>query len=507
MRILINADGLLGRVLVERLGTMHDVQTVAPFGESPGAVTIPEATGVDAIISAVRLEGSALEILDQAGRGTYNLVLSCPANTRFILLSSLRTFESYPLDWDVTEDWRPHPTPDPADLAACLAETVLREVARTLPIKGIVLRLAEIVGEGEPTNPRGVHLDDAVRAVELALGFEPPEKNALGYSLPRHGWSVFHITGGGPGSRFRPGIDTSGLLGYVPRHDVTGGRTADPVRRDKAAPPPIAGKRPERLKIAIFGACGPVGAAVAEVLHTDHDLRLCDARPVEAAAADPAIGRGAPRPRRLPPPHEHRLVDITDPDQIRTALAGVDVAINLAVVRRDPIESFRVNALGAYNLLTGGVANGIRRFVQAGPEQISDKQQGGHWPDFGIPSGVSARPGTRRYFLTKLLAQEIYRAFAEACDLEVAVLLYGHFRNPADMDPESIEGFPLVVSWADGADAIRRAATLATLPEPYQEMYVVADLPHGKVSNAAAKAALGWQPRDRMEGLWLRREK
>jgi nucleoside-diphosphate-sugar epimerase len=157
---------------------------------------------------------------------------------------------------------------------------------------------------------------------------------------------------------------------------------------------------------------------VAAALERDHVLRLTDLRPLaDVIAANAPQGRGAPLPRVLGPPHEERQVDVTDPAQVLAATEGMDAIVNMTVMRRDPVEAFRVNTIGAYNVMRAAVARGMRRVVHTGPEQVSDTMQGAYWPDFGIPSDAPARPGTQLYFVSKFLGQEICRIFAEEHDL------------------------------------------------------------------------------------------
>src|SRR5438093_221579 len=82
------------------------------------------------------------------------------------------------------------------------------------------------------------------------------------------------------------------------------------------------------------------------------------------------------------------------------ATEGMDAIVNMTVMRRDPVEAFRVNTIGAYNVMRAAVARGMRRVVHTGPEQVSDTMQGAYWPDFGIPSDAPSRPGTQLYFVS-----------------------------------------------------------------------------------------------------------
>ena len=92
----------------------------------------------------------------------------------------MRDYEEYVAEpW-----WRPRPRPDGGELAPYLAELVCREIARTGAIEVRCLRM------GPLGDPRGTSSEDAVAAVEAALGGEAA---AGGYS-----WQVDHVLTGGP---------------------------------------------------------------------------------------------------------------------------------------------------------------------------------------------------------------------------------------------------------------------------------------------------------------------
>ena len=64
---------------------------------------------------------------------------------------------------------------------------------------------------------------------------------------------------------------------------------------------------------------------------------------------------GAPLPRILEPPHEACVVDVSDPAQVMEATRGMDAIINCTVTRRHPVTDFRVNMIGAYNVMRAAV--------------------------------------------------------------------------------------------------------------------------------------------------------
>jgi nucleoside-diphosphate-sugar epimerase len=491
--------------LLAALGQHHDVSVVDD--DVRDRETAARATvGFDTVVCGLRAEGDdPLEALDRASRGVYNAITTGASIRRFVLLSSLRPFEGYPLDHAVTEYWAPRPSTHLEDLVPFVAESVVREAAHTLPLKAICLRLGPIVDDERASDPRAVHVADVVQAVERTLEFEVPP------GAVANGWWVFHIVGAGR-TRFplgwaRAASGSSGEmagLGYTPLHDVTGGAPLRPIAQERAprfTDSPSGGAR----RVVIFGAGGPLAAISAHALEGDHVLRLCDKRPLTEIVADAKPqSRGAPVPRLLGRPHEIRQVDVTNYSEVLQATRGMDAVINMTVIRPDPVEAFRVNTLGAYNVIRAAVECGIRRVVQTGPQQVTNTMQGGYWADADVSSDVPPRPGVGLYFISKFLGQEIIRLFALQHDMEVPTLLFGPFTNPDDCEPDEFGGYPFLVSWADAAEAVRGALRAPSFPRPFEIFHIVADLPHGKYRNERSKQLLHWQPRDTLDIHWRR---
>ena len=187
------------------------------------------------------------------------------------------------------------------------------------------------------------------------------------------------------------------------------------------------------------------------------------------------------------------------------ACAGMDAVVNCTVVRPDPVQAFRVNCLGAVNVARAAAAHGIRRVVHTGPQLVTNDRPAGYWWDFAVPDDAPSRPGTSLYGHSKFLGEEAMRVFAEYYDLEVPALLFSIFADPETAQRRGGGVFPMTVSWEDAGHAVRRALEVATLPSPFETFHILADLPHGKYSNAKARRLLGWQPRDTLARLWAGR--
>lgn len=512
MRLLLTDDeSQLGASLARALATRHDLRVLNdPLDRSAATTAVSDREAVIHLVPSPEGEGAeGVVALDRATRGTYNLLTATEAFRplpRLILVTSLRPFERYPPDWRVDESWAPRPTTALADLVPFLAEQTGREVARVRRTEVIVLRLGEVVPEPadrvESFDPRSLHVADAIQAVERALNLP-----AASVDSPRGRWRLFHVADGGTGSRFLSTRDATEVLGYAPRHHLTDDVRADWPREDASSPPhgPRGGGSPPR-RVVIFGAGGPLGAVAASALarEGEHVLRLTDVRPMAAIAAGPPQSPGAPLPRPLGPPHEACVVDVTDAQQVAAAVEGMEAILNLTVMRRDPVEAFRVNLLGAWHVMRGAVEHGVRRVVHTGPVQMILDHPAGYGADFHLSPDAPSRPGDDLYFLSKFLGQEVVRVFAEEHGLEVPCLLFGNFLDPATTTPADYRLWSFTLSWEDAGEATRRALSVPQLPRPFQVLHVNADLPHGRYPNDAAKEILEWQPRDRFEHLWRR---
>lgn len=525
MRLLITgADGRLARAaMAARDGQDSVVALDTRFTEPlPAGVEGLEADlrdpasvsaalgGVEAVLHLAPLRSSAddeLAALDEASRGTYVLATSAldAGIRRFVLGSSLDLFDRLPARWDVTEMWRPRPRPRIEDLRVWLAELSAREVTRASDGRVICLRFGHPMDGSEyaslPYDPRWLHIEDAVAGLRRALVFEPP------------GWSVFHITSASPHAKVRLAAAGSEPFGYRPAHDFSDSRRARAARNQAPDPPersveevlaPTSTVRSRPIRnIVIFGAGGPVAAAAASELSTDYTLRLTDGRPIAeiaAAGAHPGQNPGAPVPAPLGAPHECRVVDVTSPDEVMAACEGMDAILNCTVIRRDPAGAFRVNTLGAYNVVRAAVAHGIRRVIHTGPQLVTLHGEVDYSADYDIPADAPPRPGRHLYGHSKYLGQEICRVFADSYGLEIPVLLFSEFIQPETGQPRPL--YPFAVSWRDAARAIRRALEMPALPSPYEVLHVNADLPHGKHTNRKAKEVLGWRPRDDLRHMW-----
>ena len=499
--LLTGPETPLGQRLEIALGTDNTV-VPAPDALLGDRDRLAEIAGkIDVIIHLVNdAPGSnaaaARLALDRATRGTYDLLTTGKA-TKFILVSSLRPFLAYSPGIQVDERFAPRPTTSDGDLIPYLAEITLRETSRVRPIESLVLRVGTLVDGDQGQTPLDLHIDDAVQAVERALAYPA----GSGQERPTR-FRVLHIVDGGDGRQFPPGAAFDASFGYAPAHKLTANLA--PIPPSPAPPKAFADPAKPVERITIYGAGGPIPAETAAVLAPTATLRLTDILSIDELQQRPPQQEGAPQLAHYGPPHEHRVVDVTDADQVLAAAEGADTLIVCSVIRPDPVAAFEVNMLGALNVMRAAVAHGIRRVVHTGPVQTLLRHPYGYDDEFGLIDDLPPRPGGDLYFTSKFLGQEIVRIFAEEHDLIVPNLLFGNFVNPALPLARGKRLVPFAISWRDCANAIALAARVPSLPRPFETMHVLTDLPHGKYHNDKAKRLLDWEPQDNLSAFWRR---
>ncbi len=261
----------------------------------------------------------------------------------------------------------------------------------------------------------------------------------------------------------------------------------------------------EHGTVCIFGAGGPVGAVIAGLLRQHYRLRLTDIIGVSEAIArggDPLWPAWEEAPE---PPHEWRMVDVTDYRQVFQALEGCDAAVNLVVNRSEPEPAFSLNVGGAFNIMKAAAERGLKRVVHTGVQARTQGYEGDLRYEFEVPADAPCRPGTPLYNHSKSLGYQVVNAFAEHRGLDVVTLLLSRLR-PADRydgrDDDVVQGFS--VSWRDLARAYLCALRAPEMPHPNEMFNICAPLPMDKFRCEKARELLGWEAEDRFEDFYTR---
>ncbi len=117
--------------------------------------------------------------------GTYNLLLAAAACGvgRVVHASSLRFFRTCPDRFAIDERWRPRPSPDLAEMAPWMVETMVREFALERWVGALCLRFLPF----GPDAAAETRAEWAARAVGAALRYE--------FTTPGYRWQAVHVAG------------------------------------------------------------------------------------------------------------------------------------------------------------------------------------------------------------------------------------------------------------------------------------------------------------------------
>ena len=252
------------------------------------------------------------------------------------------------------------------------------------------------------------------------------------------------------------------------------------------------------MKVLVLGVNGMLGPHALRVLSGRYDLRLTD-------IADPhgvfhhTTGFVVDEDQKQ---HQFMKVDVSDPDQVMDAAAGMDAIVNLSVLRDDRQISFDVNVRGSYNIMAAAVRHRIRRVISSGAHFTVQGHDYERF-DFDINPDVPSHPGLGMYPFTKSLGLELSRVFTENNDIHLMWFLFYNFFDPNDLMEEYA---PFSVAWSDAAEAIRcaLAVDLSTLPSRCEAFNIFTDMPHRKFSNEKTRHLLNWNPRHTLEHFWRR---
>lgn len=225
-----------------------------------------------------------------------------------------------------------------------------------------------------------------------------------------------------------------------------------------------------KKRVLFLGAAGNIGPFVTPGLEDEYDLLLTDIKPH---------------------PHDTpiTMVDIASYKQVHEAARGMDAIVNFTVVRGDPVLSFHVNVLGAWNMMKAAVEHGIKKIIHTGPQSVRNV----YAHDFDIID-VPAASGPGYYGCTKLLSREICRSFARTYGIQTVYFVFsGLGAGPAE--PLSGHEEPLFrVFWDDLQHACRLALEIDAIPEDFQEFNMFSCEGHGKYRLDKARAILGFEP-------------
>jgi len=235
-----------------------------------------------------------------------------------------------------------------------------------------------------------------------------------------------------------------------------------------------------KKRVLILGACGNIAPYLLPGLDPYYDLCLTDI--VVHPDNKPVIN-----------------VDITSYQQVYNVAQGMDAIMNFTVIRDDPDQSFHVNTLGAWHVMKAASELGIKKVIHTGPQSIRNAYD----QDFDIVD-VPRSPGTGYYGLTKFLALEICRTYAQAYDIQTISFVFNGL-GPRPTERVSGQDFPpFTIVWEDLQLACRLALDIESVPDNFQDFNMLSYEGHGKYSVEKARQVLGFEPTEKWENYFKR---
>ncbi len=235
------------------------------------------------------------------------------------------------------------------------------------------------------------------------------------------------------------------------------------------------------MRVLITGAGGTVGRRLVKALETEHELRLGDVQPLDD-------------PRFVP-------LDVTDPQQVQTAMEGMEAVVHLAIasgfegdyedVAFNQIR-FDVNVKGTWNVLAAAAKAGVKRVVQTSSIMVVFGYPPGEW----VASDAPAKPeGT--YATTKLLAEVLCEQAAKEWGLSIVCL---RIAKPVDAEDPALKTRKLRPQWIAFSELARAYSLALTAPNiGFEIITLVGDSAVRRWDLSKAERILGYRPAFRWE--------
>ena len=129
---------------------------------------------------------------------------------------------------------------------------------------------------------------------------------------------------------------------------------------------------------------------------------------------------------------DYLQLSVSDVDGVIKAAEGMDVIVNLSVLRPHRQLAFDVNTMGNYAMMVAAREHCIKRVVNSGPHYQMAGEQYENW-DFDLNPDMPPAAGTRLYAHTKALGQEVCRVFSQRHGIQVITLLYYNMKHSWDL--------------------------------------------------------------------------
>jgi nucleoside-diphosphate-sugar epimerase len=250
------------------------------------------------------------------------------------------------------------------------------------------------------------------------------------------------------------------------------------------------------MKIAITGATGQVGGYLIKELAANHELLLFDLKPQGAATQG----------------HAYRQGDLLKYEDCQKVVEGIDVVVHLAGIpyatdipgTLERIEqraaamgwelprqmrfddTFRINVIGTWNLLTAMVEAGVGILVAASTNGVFGWDWIGSHPEavkyLPLDEAHPIYPGGFSYDLSKAVNEQLYAAFHRRSGMKIYGIRPGWVWRPEALQ-KLAEGMGPATAWErnffnyvdvrDLARAFRQCVEAAPVIESPLEMFCI----------------------------------
>lgn len=237
--------------------------------------------------------------------------------------------------------------------------------------------------------------------------------------------------------------------------------------------------QPTKRKVLITGAGGTIGSDLAVSLADRYDLRL-HYRTIPAT----------------PVGNDSVAADITNFEQVRPIMDGVDTVLHLAGDPAVPAtwESVYANNIGGtYNILESAQQAGVRRVILASTNHVMGMHDvKADWP---VYNSMPQRPDSY-YGVSKAFGEDLGRFYWDQWGLEFIALRIGWYLH----DPRTASGEIGLAMWLSQRDCDHAFTCAIETEEKYGVFYAISDNPNRRWDITDAQIKIGYRPQD----SWVR---